>query len=224
MPDSPFVSRDRVQIRLHKRGAGFVREQQLGRVVRKHDLGIRQDRMLVDEPVRRFRVGALVGISMPGMNGLEATARLTSDFPDTRVLVISMLDQELFVIKAIKAGARAYLLKDSTLADLMVAMDAVRRDQMFLSPAISRVVLDSVMSGRSLGEPSSDALSVRQRQVLQLVAEGLSSKEIADKLSLSVRTIDAHRRHIMQLLGIHEIAGLVRYAVRSGLIEAWPPD
>lgn len=161
----------------------------------------------------------LMDIAMPGLNGLEATARLARQSPDIRVLILSMHQNEEYVRQALRHGAAGYLLKDAAPMELDLAIRAVLRGETYLSPAVSRgVVSDYVQRLRGEETPGTQ-LTPRQREVLQLVAEGHSTKEIARRLDLSVKTVDTHRSQLMKLLDIHEVAGLVRYAMRVGLIS-----
>lgn len=162
----------------------------------------------------------LMDISMPGLSGLEATARLRKEWPDTKVIILSMHQSEEYVRQALRQGASAYLLKDCAPTELDAAIQAVFRGETYLSPAVSKNVLnDYVQRLRDEAQPG-DQLTPRQREVLQLVAEGLSTKEIARRLDLSVKTVDTHRSQLMKQLDIHEVTGLVRYALRTGLISA----
>jgi DNA-binding NarL/FixJ family response regulator len=168
---------------------------------------------------------ALLDISMPGLNGLEVAARVTSDSPRTRLVILSMHSSPSHVAQALRAGAVGYLLKDSAAEELGLALRAVMSGETYLSPAISRQVVDGFL-GR-LARPEHDGpesidaqLTPRQREILQLVAESRSSKEVAAMLKLSVKTVEAHRSQIMERLGIHDLAGLVRYAIRVGLVSA----
>ena len=161
----------------------------------------------------------LMDIAMPGLNGLEATARLARQSTDIRVLILSMHQNEEYVRQALRHGAAGYLLKDAAPMELDLAIQAVLRGETYLSPAVSRgVVSDYVQRLRGEETPGTQ-LTPRQREVLQLVAEGHSTKEIARRLDLSVKTVDTHRSQLMKLLDIHEVAGLVRYAMRVGLIS-----
>lgn len=161
----------------------------------------------------------LMDIAMAGLNGLEAAARLRKAQPGIRVLILSMHQNEEYVRQALRNGAAAYLLKDAAPVELALAIQAVQRGETWLSPAVSRgVVSDYVQRLRGDVAPAA-LLTPRQREVLQLVAEGHSTKEIARRLHLSVKTVDTHRSQLMKQLDIHEVAGLVRYAVRSGLIS-----
>jgi len=161
----------------------------------------------------------LMDIAMPGLNGLEATARVCKSWPGIRVLILSMHQNEEYVRQALRHGAVAYLLKDAAPMELELALHAVLRGETYLSPAVSKgVVNDYVQRLRGDDQPA-EALSPRQREVLQLIAEGQSSKEIARRLDLSVKTVDTHRSQLMRQLDIHEVAGLVRYAMRIGLVS-----
>ncbi len=162
----------------------------------------------------------LMDIAMPGLNGLEATGRMTKAWPDIRILILSMHQNAEYVRQALRQGAMAYLLKDSAPLELELALKAVLRGETYLSPAVSKgVVSDYVHRLRSDEQPA-DALTPRQREVLQLIAEGQSTKEIARRLDLSVKTVETHRTQLMKQLDIHEVAGLVRFAIRAGLVSA----
>ncbi len=161
----------------------------------------------------------LMDIAMPGLNGLEATARVVKAWPETRVVILSMHQSEEYVRQALRNGAVGYLLKDAAPLEFELALKAVQRGETYLSPAVSRGVLSDYVQ-RLRGEaPTGAQLTPRQREVLQLIAEGLSTKEIARRLDLSIKTVDTHRSQLMKLLDIHEVAGLVRYALRAGLIS-----
>jgi DNA-binding NarL/FixJ family response regulator len=170
----------------------------------------------------------LADVSMPGLNGLELTARLAREFPDVRVIILSMHANEEYVLQALRAGARGYVLKDAELSELESAVRSVVRGKIFLSPAISGQVIADYLARLKGGKqpPASTepapylSLTPRQREVLQLIAEGNTNKMIAQKLDLSVKTVEAHRAQIMERLDIHDTAGLVRYAVRTGVISS----
>ena len=162
----------------------------------------------------------LMDIAMPGLNGLEATARATEAFPHCRVIVLSMHLNEEYVLQALRAGASGYLLKDSGLAELEIAVRAVARGETYLSPPVSKQVIADYVQ-RVGGEAGSfERLTPRQREVLQLIAEGHTTQGIAHQLGISVKTIETHRAQLMERLDIHDIAGLVRYAIRVGLASA----
>jgi DNA-binding NarL/FixJ family response regulator len=161
----------------------------------------------------------LMDISMPGLNGLEATARLMKQWPRLRILVLSMHQNEEYVRQALRHGAAGYMLKDAAPMELDTAVKTVLQGESFLSPAVSKSVeSDCIQSFRSDNRPGTP-LTPRQREVLTLIAEGHSNKEIARRLDLSVKTVDTHRSQMMKQLEIHEVAGLVRYALRQGLIS-----
>jgi len=161
----------------------------------------------------------LMDIAMPGLNGLEAARRLVKDQPQVRVVMLSMHSDESHVLQALRAGASGYVLKGSAPRELEMAIEAVARGEIFLSPAISKHVID-VYLNRAEGQANSlDLLTPRQREILQLIAEGKSSKQIAQLLEASVKTIESHRASLMERLDIHDVAGLVRYAIRHGLVS-----
>jgi DNA-binding NarL/FixJ family response regulator len=158
----------------------------------------------------------VMDVSMPELNGIEATRRLASSLPHARVIALSMHKDSVYVREILRAGARGYLLKDSGAADLVAAIRAVASGESYLSPAVSNAVLDDYR--RHATNPI-DLLTSREREVLQLLAEGKTNKEIAGVLNLSVYTVEAHRGRILEKLNLHSIGELVRFAVRSGLIE-----
>ncbi|HEY9141974.1 MAG TPA: response regulator transcription factor [Bryobacteraceae bacterium] len=158
----------------------------------------------------------VMDVAMPKLNGIEATRRMADDAPHARVLALSMHKDSVYVREILRAGARGYLLKDSVAADLVSAVRAVAAGEGYLSPAVSDAVLDDYR--RHVTNPI-DMLSSREREVLQMLAEGKTNKEIAAILNLSVYTVDAHRGRIMEKLNVHSINELVRFAVRNGLID-----
>lgn len=160
----------------------------------------------------------LMDIAMPGMNGLEATRRLTSEFPFVSVLILSMHANAEYVIQALRAGARGYLIKGAAVEELIFAVRAVIRGEMYLSPSISGPVVSDYLHHLGTSELPIDRLTPRQREVLQLVVEGKTTKEIAVTLEVGVKTVETHRAKLMESLDIHDIAGLIRYAIRSGLV------
>lgn len=161
----------------------------------------------------------LMDISLPGLNGLEATVRLTKEFPSTRVLILSMHSSEEYVVRALRSGAAGYLLKDAAPQELEFALDAIRRGNTYLSPAISRHVIDDYLRRAEDHQLPLDQLTPRQREILQLIAEGKSTKDIAYILSVSVKTVETHRAQLMDRLQIFDVPGLVRLAVRTGLVS-----
>ena len=161
----------------------------------------------------------LLDIAMKSLTGLEVAERIAKDFPGVKVIILSMHANEEYVMRALRAGASGYLLKDAATAELELALKAVSAGETYLSPAISRAVIDSYL-GRVEGKQSPlDQLTPRQREILQLIAEGRSTKEIAFTLNVSVKTVETHRAQLMDRLDIHDVAGLVRYAMRVGLIS-----
>ncbi len=163
----------------------------------------------------------LMDLGMPELNGVDATREIKQYLPETAVLILSMYAGEEYVRPAIRAGASGYLLKGSGLSDLEAAIAAVARGDAFFSPSVAKILLEESQAKRGVTpkEPS-DVLTKREREVLVLVADGKSSPEIAAFLELSVKTIEGHRGRIMTKLGIHNVAGMVRYAVRRGLVSA----
>jgi two-component system, NarL family, response regulator NreC len=163
----------------------------------------------------------VMDIGMPSLNGIEACRQVRELAPDTQVVMLSMHSDEGYVLRALKAGAKAYLLKDSAEADLARAIRAAAAGKSFFSPAVGKVLLEDYMRKlqRTGAEDSYDLLSAREREILQLVAEGNSSKDIANLLDLSVYTVETHRARIMQKLNLRGIPELILYAVRKGVIS-----
>jgi len=163
----------------------------------------------------------VMDIGMPSLNGIEACRHVHAALPHTHVVMLSMHSDEGYVLRALKAGAKAYLLKDSAEADLASAIRAVVAGKSFFSPAVGKVLLEDYMRKleRSGAEDSYELLSPREREVLQLVAEGKSSKEIANLLGLSVYTVETHRAKVMQKLNLRNIPELILYAVRKGIVS-----
>ncbi len=163
----------------------------------------------------------IMDIAMPTMNGMEATRRIVSSNPRTAVVILSMHQDESYVLGALNAGARAYVLKDSVRSDVIEAVRAAARGQSFLTRKISQMLQeDYIQDLRSRGlEDGYDFLTDREREVLQLVAEGNSNKEVAAALSIGVTTVETHRGHILQKLGLHSVPELILYAVRKGIIS-----
>lgn len=171
------------------------------------------------EAVRAHRPDILItDVNMAGMNGLDLAEKVRAEFPGVRVIVLSMLSSEEYVMRALKAGASAYLLKDAATAELELAFAAAARGETYLSPGASQRLVDRA-AGRAATGPL-DVLTARQREVLRLIAEGVHTKEIAHRLRLSPKTVEAHRAQIMERLGIRDVPGLVRLAIRAGLISS----
>jgi DNA-binding NarL/FixJ family response regulator len=161
----------------------------------------------------------MTDISMPGLDGLGLAMAVTSGPSGTRVIILSMHTEVAYTDKALRAGAAGYLVKDSAVAEVELAVRAVARGESYLSPVVSKQVVAGYarMAEAQAAEP--DPLTPRQREVLKLIAEGLTTKAIARRLDISAKTADTHRVQLMERLGIHDIAGLVRYAIRTGLID-----
>jgi DNA-binding NarL/FixJ family response regulator len=163
---------------------------------------------------------ALLDISLPGLNGLEVAARVAKEHPATRVIILSMHGDDESVRRALTAGAAGYLLKNSDRSELELALRTVARGNAWLSPAVTQKVVTAFAEGaRSSAQGAFEVLTPRQREVLQLIAEGHSNKEIAGRLNLSPKTVETHRTELMERLGIHGVAGLVRYAIHIGLVQ-----
>lgn len=174
------------------------------------------------EAAARHRPDVIVmDLGMPELNGVDATRAIRQAQPDTQVLILSMHSGEEYVRPAIRAGASGYLLKGSGLGDLVQAIEALARGEAFFSPAIAKILLqESRRIDSGVDDPPSDGLTNRERQVLKMVAEGRSSPEIAELLSLSVKTVEGHRSRIMAKLETHNVAGMVRHAIKIGLVSA----
>jgi DNA-binding NarL/FixJ family response regulator len=167
---------------------------------------------------------ALIDVGMPGLNGLDATALIRRDSPQTQILILSMHTSENYVLEALRAGAAGYVVKDAAVGELERAMRAVLCGERWLSPLVSRHLLDEYLrlARGAAAEPQGgglDMLTQRQREILQLIAEGHATRDIAERLSISVKTVETHRAQIMARLGIHHVAGLTRFALRVGLIS-----
>ena len=162
----------------------------------------------------------LLDIGLPGINGLEVAARLAHDSAAIRVIMLSMQTGEDYVWQALRAGARGYLLKAADVAELELALRAVMRGQIYLSPAVSGTVVAGYLERSTLTPTGIDRLTARQREVLQLIAAGHTTKAIATHLHISVKTVETHRAQLMEQLDIHDLASLVRYAIRTGLVSS----
>ncbi|GAB4431850.1 MAG: response regulator transcription factor [Anaerolineae bacterium] len=162
----------------------------------------------------------LLDIGMPRLNGLETAARISKDYPAIRILMLSVHTTEEYVLRALRVGAAGYLLKDADQSELELALKAVTSGETYLSPGVSRHVIDQYLQTVSGASRPLDELTPRQRQILQLIAEGQTTKQIAQTLNLSVKTVDSHRTAMMDRLNLHDIAGLVRFAVRMGLVTS----
>ncbi|NMG45126.1 response regulator [Aromatoleum toluvorans] len=162
----------------------------------------------------------LMDIAMRGLNGLEATARIRKSHPKIRIIMLSMHASEEYVLQALRSGAAGYLLKDSATLELELALKAVMNGETYLSPPISKQVVESYMNRVGDEQGTAVQLTPRQREILQLIVEGFSTKDIAARLHLSTKTVETHRTKLMERLDIHDIPGLVRYAIRVGIATA----
>ena len=162
----------------------------------------------------------LMDISMPGLSGLVATSRLVKAWPKMRVLILSMHQNEEFVRGAMRSGALGYLLKDAAPQELALALAAMCNGQSYVSPAVAKSVNRANSESWDETRGNAELLTPRQTEVLRMVAQGLSSKDIARQLNVSIKTVDSHRTGLMKQLDIHEVTGLVRYAIRTGLIPS----
>lgn len=163
----------------------------------------------------------VMDIGMPNLNGIEAAHQMTQELPDLAIVMVSMHSDESYVLRALKSGARGYLLKDSAEADLIKAVHAVAGGKSFFSPAVSKLLLDDYVRKlkRSGTEDAYDLLTPREREILQLIAEGKSNKDIANLLNLSVYTVESHRSNLMEKLNVRGLPELILYAVRRGIIS-----
>lgn len=162
----------------------------------------------------------LVDISLPLLNGLEVTRRVRKKVPGCKVLVLTMHENEMYVSQILRTGASGYLVKKTAVSELIMAIRSVHQGKAYFSPSISKIVLNDYLRKESRGDaPPTELLSNREREILQLLAEGYSNKEIAVILNLSVKTVSNHRNRIMQKLDIHDITSLVKYALKQGFIE-----
>lgn len=163
----------------------------------------------------------IMDLSMPGLHGLEATRQIVKRLPKAKVLILSMHKNDAYVQQALQAGASGYILKDSASEEVLVAIRSVSRGDSYLSPSISRVLIDDYLRLCSPGGTRSlyDKLTVREREIFQLLAEGNKNQQIAEKLHVSVKTVETHRAHIMEKLNLGNIAELVKYAIEIGIVQ-----
>ena len=160
---------------------------------------------------------ALLDFAMPLLNGIDAARAIHIESPRTKTVLLTMHKEEQYVLAALRAGIKGYVLKSQAVADLVQAIQSCFQGETYLSPSISASVVNAALTG---GTSSTDLLTQREREVMQLIAEGKSNKEVARQLDLSVKTVESHRRNLMVKLSIHETAGLVRHAMKLGLIQA----
>ncbi len=162
----------------------------------------------------------LMDILMPKLSGIDATRRIQKEGCTAKILVLSMNENRASVEEVLRAGASGYIVKNATSKELLSAIDAVRSGDSYLSPTVTRQVVDAIANPGDAGTSGVAMLTGREREVLELIAEGLSSKEIAFQLGVSLKTVDSHRANLMDKLDIHKVSGLVRFAIRVGLVEA----
>ncbi|MFC1683217.1 response regulator [Candidatus Zixiibacteriota bacterium] len=166
----------------------------------------------------------LLDLSMPIMSGVQATQRLKKDLPKSKILILTRLTSEQYVYEALRFGASGFVVKTATVEDLVSAIKAVYRDETYISPAVTKKVVEGFVSNTPTTSPPafSDQLTFRERQILKLIAEGWASAKIAEHLHISPRTVETHRTNIMQKLKLHKVADLVKYAIRRGLVHVEP--
>jgi len=168
---------------------------------------------------------AILDISMPGMNGIEVTRAVKKDFPDVKVLIVTIHEDESYINEVVRAGASGYILKNADKEELIRGITTVARGERFFSPTVSQLMIDTFIkqtSQESRKPLRKDHLTNRETEVLSHIAEGLTSREIAEKLFLSLHTVNTHRMNIMKKLNIHDTAGLVKYAIKNGLSSPNP--
>src|SRR5438067_4319828 len=159
----------------------------------------------------------LMDIAMPIMNGFEAMSRILKEKPETRVVMLSMYEEEEFVWRALRLGAAGYIAKSAAVAELEAALRAVENGEVYISPALRTTASEEQAKKRGETDPQR-RLTPRQREILQLIAEGMTSRQIAEELKVHIKTVESHRMHLMKRLGIHDVAGLVRYAIRHKVV------
>ncbi|MBI3805151.1 MAG: response regulator transcription factor [Nitrospirae bacterium] len=167
----------------------------------------------------------IMDISMPGFSGLEATRKIKKKYPAIKIVILTVHAEKEYIFQILQSGASGYLLKGSPIEELVTAIRAVDRGESYLSPPVSKSIIESYVTGRGVRAQTavkSQSLTTREREVLRLIAEGHTSKSIAGRLSLSSKTIETHRSHIMQKLNIHNAAGLIRYAIQKGWVGIAP--
>ena len=163
----------------------------------------------------------LLDIGMPNLNGLEAARQILAVSPDAAILILTMHDTDQVVREVLRAGARGFLLKSDAGRDLVAAVEALQQRRTFFTTRVSQMVLDGYLGRESHEDDSNDVLTTREREVIQLLAEGKTSKEVAVTLSLSTKTAETHRTNLMRKLDLHSVADLTRYAVRNGIVQVF---
>ena len=163
----------------------------------------------------------LMDIAMANLNGLEATKQIKKVLPESKIIMLTMHKNEEYVLQSFQAGASGYILKEGAVEELVSAIRSIYAGKSFLSPTVSKTLVDAYLRKMETGKTETpfDLLTDREREVLQLIAEGFTNREVAKQLFISVKTVEAHRAHIMQKLNIHDIAKLVKYAIQKGLVD-----
>lgn len=165
----------------------------------------------------------ILDIAMPRLNGIEVSKRIKKNFPDTKIIILSMYDNQEYIYELFSCGVSAYILKEAVASELISAIRAVHNGDFYISPSISKKVINgylSIKQGNSPAEPApKNILTPREREILQLIAEGYSSREIADILETSAKTVDTHRNNLMKKLNIHRKSELIKYAIQTGIIQ-----
>jgi two-component system response regulator NreC len=203
LADDHVLVRQSLRALLEREGFQVVAEASDGQEAVRHAASFQPDIAVMD-------------ISMPILNGLNAAREMSRSIPKTKIILLTQHDEGQYISEALDAGVKGYVLKNQVASDLLEAIRQVSRGQVYLSPGVSRGVMEAY---HSKSEKSKNSLTLRERQVLQLIAEGKSTKDVASLLGISVKTAESHRTRLMNKLDIHETASLVRYAVRQGMVE-----
>jgi two-component system, NarL family, response regulator NreC len=203
LADDHVLVRQGLKSLLEREGFQVVAEASNGQEALRHVESLKPDIAVMD-------------ISMPTLNGLNAAREMSRSSPKTKTILLTQHDEGQYIREALEAGVKGYVLKNQVASDLLLAIRQVSRGQVYLSPGVSSAVLEAY---QSKSEKSKNPLTLRERQVLQLIAEGKSTKDVASLLGISVKTAESHRTRLMQKLDIHETASLVLYAVRHGIVQ-----
>ena len=209
-PESSWSAPISIAIRAGWRGSG---------VMMPSPMSMRPVAVATAAAIKAFPINVIVAdVQMPKMNGLEATRVLRKEMPDVRVLILSVHSNKQYVLQIIQSGAQGYVLKDASPSELIRAIESVYDGEAFFSPDVSQIVLNQYLAEAGRGEDEeSGRLTSREREVLAMIAEGQSNKEMATKLGVGVRTIETHRERVMDKLNIHTVAGLTKYAIANGI-------
>ena len=189
---------------------------QLGFIAEVFEAGDDREAIAVAHAQRPDAV--LIDIAMPAMNGFEAMSRILKEIPGTRVIMVSMYEDEEMVWRALRLGAAGYVAKSAAPNELEAALHAVDRGEVYISPSLRTAANDEQARNRDAERDPQQRLTPRQREILQLIAEGMTSREIGETLKIHIKTVESHRMHLMKRLGIHDVAGLVRYAIRHKVV------